>query len=125
MGKLTIDETKLKKAIAEKPEEVSALFTKASSSTTATNADGFARRMYDQLNASIKVITQKAGTAGTMTDKSLMGDEIGRFGTQITSLTSKLTDKESKYYRRFDAMEKAMQKYNNQSNYLSSQLSKM
>ncbi len=124
-GRLSLDETKLKEAIAASPDAITTMFTKYSGSATSSTGDGIARRVYDQMTTAISLVSQKAGTSGAIVDKSMMSDEITRYKTQISTLSSKMADKESAYYKKFGAMEKAMQKYNNQASYFQSQVSKM
>ncbi len=128
-GKLVIDETKLKAAITNNLDDVKTFFTKTSSDTGTTvtnttkyNESGIGWRIYDQLNASMKELTAKAGSSTTV-DNSLLGKSIGNIGDQINAFEDRLTQIENRYWRQFTEMEKAISKANSQSGWLSQQFS--
>ncbi|MBP1931510.1 flagellar filament capping protein FliD [Ammoniphilus resinae] len=130
-GKLVINEDKLKEAITNNIESVKEFFTKTydtgdKSDTTVNNStkyqnSGVAWRFYDQLNASIKDITDKAGLAGATETTSLMGKAIGEIDDRIDAFQNRLIEVENRYWRQFTAMEKAIQKANSQSGWMMQQ----
>src|SRR5690606_7785305 len=76
-GKLMIDETKLRQAIEERPDEVMALFTQAPAEEGNQNQMGIGRRVYQLLGTAMSRITERAGTAGvTIADQSVLGKQI-------------------------------------------------
>lgn len=116
-GKLYIDENKLRSALSDNPEAVMKLFTNSESGTE----QGIAVRLYDQVSAGMKRITDTAGTVSTGVDNSSLGREIDRVEKRISTLEERLIEVENRYYRQFTAMERAIQQMNAQSLWLSQQ----
>ncbi|WHT47914.1 flagellar filament capping protein FliD [Sporosarcina thermotolerans] len=111
-GKLAINEDDLRKAITENPNQVYELFAK---SATDTDKGGIAiqfRKTMDGFNA---VISEKAGTTGTVSDNFAMGRSLKSMNQQIDRFEDRLKMMEDRYWRQFTAMEKAIQKANAQS----------
>ncbi|SFC24243.1 flagellar hook-associated protein 2 [Bacillus sp. OV322] len=120
-GKLTIDEDKLRAAIAKDPNAIYNLFNKDG----ATSADkGLARRLRDDIKGTMTDIESKAGKTSSVNNTFTIGKLLNSIGTQITSFQDKLTSTETRYYNQFNAMEQAIQKANSQSGYLTQMLSK-
>ncbi|MCA0757559.1 flagellar filament capping protein FliD [Paenibacillus sp. N4] len=119
-GKLYIDETKLKKALTDNPEEVMALFTTDGASDS---NDGIATRLYDKASALFKQITDKAGTTTSVDTQFLMGKENKQITEQMSRLEARLLDLENRYYKQFTAMEKYISQMNSQSDWLYQQFS--
>lgn len=134
-GKLTIDEAKLKGLLETNASDVQALFTKTyntgnSTDTTATSSSkfqnsGVAWRVYDQLNSSIQQLIGKAGDANGATSSSVLDKALKRLDEQIISWEDRLAQKEENYWKKFAAMEKAIQQANTQSAWLTNQLGGM
>ncbi|WP_159885440.1 flagellar filament capping protein FliD [Paenibacillus puerhi] len=122
-GKLYIDEDKLKKALAEKPDEVMALFTKDDGNKETSTGDGFATRMYEKASALFTDITNKAGVLNSVEEKYLIGKETKRINERIDRMITKMEDLETRYYKQFTAMETYLNRMNAQSNWLSQQFS--
>ncbi|NRR23237.1 flagellar filament capping protein FliD [Brevibacillus sp. MS2.2] len=126
-GKLYIDETKLRKAIRENGTDVMDLFTKTSSSTdpkTKFEESGIAQRLYSTLGEITTKITKKAGSVG-MTDESeyfTMGKDMKNLKDQIKQWERRMDKIEDRYWRKFTALENAMNKMNSQSAWLAQQL---
>ncbi len=129
-GKLTIDEDKLDKALAEKPDEVVKLFTSKSDKLYGDNDNkaerfkesGLADRLNDIINNNIKTtgeykgyLITKAGQSGKIDISSDLYKRIEDVDERIFKLMDMLARKEDFYYRQFAAMEAAMQQYNAQS----------
>ncbi|KRE44482.1 flagellar filament capping protein FliD [Paenibacillus sp. Soil522] len=119
-GKLYIDETKLKQALTDNPDEVMALFT-TNGATEST--DGIATRLYDKASALFNQITEKAGATASVETTYLMGKENIRLTKQLSNLADRLDDLESRYYKQFTAMETYLSQMNSQSGWLSQQFS--
>jgi flagellar hook-associated protein 2 len=119
-GKLYIDETKLKAAITDNPDEVMALFT-TDGSTEAT--DGIATKLYDKAAALFKQITDRAGTATSVENSYEIGKESKRISERMSDLTDRLTALETRYYKQFTAMETFINQMNSQSSWLAQQFS--
>ncbi|MBS4535778.1 flagellar filament capping protein FliD [Clostridium sp. D2Q-14] len=139
-GKLVIDETKLRDALNDRPEDVIALFTKDStvSYDDTSNrgerykSEGIAERLNDILNDNIRTtrdeygnkgrLLEKAGIEGDISDTdNMLSEKIEDYEGRITTLLKELTDKENYYYSMFAKMEKAIQQMNAQSGWLNQQ----
>lgn len=130
-GKLEIDEAKLTEAINTRFDEVVQLFTKTSDTVADTpeNAKkrrgelGFAERIYEEITKQLTSFTKKIGSGSIEAlDDSVLGKQLKELGNRESDLERKLEDIETRYYKRFTAMEQAIQKLNNQSSWLASQL---
>jgi flagellar hook-associated protein 2 len=115
-GKLYLDEDKLNKALAADPDAVIAMFT-----ATGTNGkyQGVAENLYNELDDTLDQIKSKAGQFNSFNDNSFISKQITNLDTEITRQNNRMVDLESAYYRRFTAMETAINKFNSQSAYLS------
>ncbi len=142
-GKLVIDETRLKDAITNSPDEVVSLFTKESSKAYSPDMDsadrairdsenGIANRLFDVMQDYIRtsrnnegqkgLLLEKAGIAGDISDfTNLMSKEMQSKDLIINTLLDKLVSKENHYYAKFTAMESALSKMNSQSAWLTQQ----
>ncbi|WP_291964907.1 flagellar filament capping protein FliD [Caloramator sp.] len=146
-GKIIIDESKLKAALENRPDDVLNLLTKTSSIAYDPNKTytgrgdrnseiGIFQRIKDILEDNIRTTRNSSGKKGALLEKAgLKGDfsefnnllykELQQKDRLIEDLNKKLFDKENKYYQQFAKLEKAMQKYNDQSAWLLSQLGAM
>ncbi|WP_409290514.1 flagellar hook-associated protein 2 [Peribacillus sp. SCS-37] len=121
-GKLTIDETKLREAIAKDPNAIYELFQKEST-TNSTADQGLAQRMRDSIKKTMLNIEKKAGKT-TMTNQSFtIGRLLDNMNNSINRFEDRLIQVEDRYYRQFTAMEKAISKANSQSAYIMQQFS--
>ncbi len=114
-GKLVIDETKLKNALAADSTSVQNLFLKAGSGNDA----GVAVRIKDQMEAMTKLdglLDVRIGGSGSL------AREITNIDSQIKRMEEQLGMREDRLYRQFTAMEKALSTLKNQGSWLSSQL---
>lgn len=122
-GKIYLDEDKLKDALLNDQDKVISLFTSGSGISTGSEAfktQGLAQRIYSQTNAAMKKIGEKAGKIGTTGDNSLISKDIRDLDTRIKDWEKKLKDKETSLWKKFSAMEQAINKLNSQgSNLLS------
>ncbi|WP_404330231.1 flagellar filament capping protein FliD [Mesobacillus maritimus] len=109
-GKLFIDETKLKQALQDKPDEVMNLFTK-----NTVSGSGVGDRLYKELQTSIKRLGDRAGTPGTLVDNSALSKRIREMNDEIRTWQDRLGRVENRYWTQFTAMEKAMNQMNQQS----------
>ena len=121
-GKLYLNETKLNEALQADPEVVSKIFSTHAEGNSHAQ-DGIAVRLYDTLKAtSDKIVTEAGATSATTYDtKSNVAKQIAFYTTQMTTLNTKLTKMENDYYKKFNAMETALGKLNQQSTWLSQQ----
>lgn len=142
-GKIIIDETKLKEALKTKGDAVVKLFTKDSDikydPDHKTDKDryeqiGIFQRINDIIKDYTRTTRDSSGnkgmlikTAGITGDVSAYNNLISEqlknnYDKRISELELKLADKENKYYKQFAQLEKAMQKLNQQSSWLTQQL---
>ncbi|MGF9915651.1 flagellar filament capping protein FliD [Paenibacillus ehimensis] len=128
-AKLTIDETKLKQALASDPDSVIAMFTNfpadsGLSEEAKYKQKGIAQRMFDQIGSSINELSEKAGKPGTVENdiNTTLGSSMKTFERKIADLEAKMKKKENNYYVMFAQMEKAIQKSNAQSSWLAQRM---
>mgnify|MGYP001174131739 CR=1 FL=1 len=147
-GKLIVDEQKLKEAIRNNPDGVMELFSKKSEkysySRTMSSEEraiwykesGLAQRIYGIIEDNISTFRDKDGRKGLLLEKAgIQGDaseysnliykEIKEYESSISKLYEKLVQKENNYFRKFAAMEEALNSMYSQSNWLYAQLSSM
>ncbi|KDN59585.1 flagellar filament capping protein FliD [Exiguobacterium sp. AB2] len=105
-GKIELNEEKLKAAIEKDPDQVYQLFTNAET--------GLLPQIRDAATNSRSSITRIAGADGSGAPTYSMGREMTQIDTRIKRLNDLLVDKENAYYRRFAAMETAMNQANSQ-----------
>jgi len=125
-GKLYIDETKLRTAIRENGDKVTALFTNFSNDpdpATKYKQTGIAERLYDQLSTTINEVTTKAGSSTNPIDDSDIAKSIKRIDDEIETWEDRLQQIEDRYWKQFTAMEKAIQQYNSQGSWYAQMLS--
>lgn len=126
-GKLYIDETKLKAAIAGNPDQVSKLFTSsgdASTSATATSDDlGIAERIYRAANQTVTRVYKLAGSATENADISTFGLRLRDFDRKIDLANSKLADYEQRYYSQFAKLESSISNMQAQQSWLAQSFS--
>lgn len=151
-GKIVINESKLKAAIENNGDKVANLFMKVStaaptysSTINTSNTDlrksryaeeGIFQRVNDILqdyvrtsrdsNSKKGILTEVAGIKGDYSElHNTITTELDDKDKVIQNLITQLAAKENKYYLQFSKLDQAMQKMNEQSSWLTSQLSAM
>lgn len=114
-GKIYLDEDKLNEALDADPDAVIAMFT---SIGTDGNNQGIAERLYAGLDDTLDLIRGKAGQFNSFNDNSFISRQIKNLDSEISRQNNRMIDLENGYYRRFSAMETAINKFNSQSAYL-------
>lgn len=99
---------KLKKALQDDPDTVVNVLT------------GIAKNLYSAMADKMK--TSGVSSALTFYNDKQINSELKNYKSQINTWEDRLQDMEDKYYKQFTAMEKAMQKMNEQSSYFSSMM---
>ena len=117
-GKLYLDESKLREALAADPDAMKTVF---GTTGTTTAKQGIAVRLKAVMDAGKTSISDEAGLAGSDVSTGFLGDRISEYSKQIYKLTLKMNDEEDRYYNQFSAMETALQKLSAQSSWLSQQ----
>jgi len=142
-GKLYIDESKLKEALRNNPDQVVQLFAQKSDKDYSpdmsqadrlerTKESGLAYRLSDILDDYIRTIRnkdgkkglllEKAGIVGDITEfKNMMDEEIKRMEKRIDEMNELLIRREDRYWKQFTALEEAIQRMNMQSAWLAQQ----
>ncbi|SDX28482.1 flagellar filament capping protein FliD [Paenibacillus sp. CF384] len=136
-GKLTIkDESKLRAAIEADPERVMKFFTQQTTETNATlkvsptNPDnGVFNRLSNVVMSALDELSSRVGTSKVSTDKngsflqtSIFSKNLRDIDVKINDENDRLTRLETSYYKKFTAMETAMNRYNSQSSSLFSSM---
>ncbi|MDR0123724.1 flagellar hook-associated protein 2 [Bacillus zhangzhouensis] len=127
-GKLVINEKKLKEAIEEDPQKVSQMFISGSLNVDSKDKDkaqqqykeqGIIYRVKNSLTAFSKSIQTKAGSTTMELKEYGLGKDLDSLGKRMSTFQDRLKLVEARYYTKFNAMDSAIQKLNNQSGYLS------
>lgn len=147
-GKLVIDETKLKEALQRDADSVMQLLFKTPDPATADETakkeqTGLVNRLFGNIIDGMKGIISKAGTGNNaslyrsvqatimldfvtnQSSKSIIDESIQRYQKTIASLNDRFITTQERYYARFTAMERAIDRANSQSMWLSQQLGGM
>lgn len=142
---IAIDEDKLKEALETDAESVWDLFAKDSDidyTRTLSNAEysqrhseiGFARRISDIIKDNMSTRRNTGGYKGIFVelagvdndasqDTNDISEKLRKIELRVKDAISRMETKETSYWKKFTAMERALQKMNTQSNWLASQLS--
>lgn len=142
---LIIDETKLKEAISKDPKGVMKLFQKedlidyspvlsSEESAQRYKETGFAQRVHDIIMSNARtnrnqfglkgVLLEKAGLKGDVSSlNNIIEDSIQDIDKRIDQAIERMQNKEDRYWKKFSAMEAAMQRLNAQSDWLYAQFS--
>lgn len=75
------------------------------------------------MNAAMDKLKTKAGNSFSTNQQFTIGRELNDVGKRIDSFENKLKQVEDRYWRQFTAMEKAIQRSNEQSMFLMNQFS--
>lgn len=120
MGKLHIDEDKLRDALAKDPEAVMRMFNATGESI---GEKGVAARLYDIVKTGMDNVIEKAGGGEfEKVDNSILGKQIRDMEKRISDFEEKMFRLEERYWRQFTAMEQAIQAMNQQSMWLATQM---
>lgn len=120
-GKLVMEDppTKLLKALETNPQEIQKLFTDAT--------DGIAVKIKGVLDNATKggrpnSLVDIAGNVGSSNASNMLGRQIDSYERTLSSLKRKYKLEESRYWKQFNAMEKAVAAMNQQSAFLMQQM---
>lgn len=125
-GKLEIDEEKLRAAIEKDPSGIYNLFmvnvekTVDGKQVTDLEKSGIARRLRADLKTAMTDISTKAGKSSSVNNTFTLGKLLDDYEDKISAFEEKMKNLESRYYKQFTAMEKAINQANSQSASLSS-----
>lgn len=122
-GTLEIDEKKLRKALEEDPDAVTALFTNKGDKEEKKVIDGvektvdtrgFLVKLRDTMDSFKLEIEKKAGRATFTDNQYSIGKTIIDMDKRIDTWKDKLERTEARYWKQFNAMEQAINKANSQ-----------
>jgi flagellar hook-associated protein 2 len=116
-GHITLDEDKLKKALAAEPDCVYKVF---GSQSDANASEGVSNRIADVMHKGLKSIKSYAGTSVTSDDSSTLGTHIRNMLTKMSDFKETMDAYEDKLYDKYDNMEVALQQLTSQLSYISS-----
>ena len=140
-GRITLDETKLRSALASDPDAVAEAFTAPLEQKQVTNSDGSTSWVDDTSSggaisrlkvrldkyaattgATKGILIEKAGSQYSPTAllQNMMQDRIDSYDDVIDTLTDRLNDKIDFYTSKFSKLEILIAQMNSQSSYLSS-----
>jgi flagellar hook-associated protein 2 len=122
-GKLVLDETKLKKALAEDSDSVYNVFSKLSNVTDEkgnedTKYNGIAQRLGDILTNANKTIKTRAGSSSDITEDSDLNNLLRELQTKMSNFKKLMKTFEDRLYKKYDAMETALAKLGTQLNFI-------
>lgn len=134
-GHIMLDEETLRKALAEEPNSVYKIFASdqdssyvagSTSKKPITNAQkkldyantGIANRLTTVMKEGLSTISDHAGTSKDTGDQSYLGKLITNLQTKMSTFKTQMSAYESMLYKRYDAMEVALQSFGTQLNYI-------
>lgn len=116
-GHITLDEDKLKTALAAEPDSVRELFNSSGDYTdengkvqTDYDKQGVIGRISDSLYKNLKTMKSYAGTSTEAADGSSLGDLIRELQTKMSNFKTMMKSYENLLYKKYDAMEIAIQR---------------
>ncbi|MGY3189328.1 flagellar filament capping protein FliD [Lysinibacillus sp. TE18511] len=122
-GTLEIDQVKLRKALEDDPDAVTALFTNKGSEKETITVDGvektvdtrgFLQKIRGTMDKFSQNIEKKAGRASSTDNSYTIGKSLVDMDKRIDTWKDKLEKIEARYWKQFSAMEKAINKANSQ-----------
>lgn len=122
-GKIELDEEKLKKALNAEPNSVYEIFGKmgeydSNTKTSDFSTSGVAQRLSDVFNNGMKSIKTHAGVSTEVDDNSELGNKIKDWQNKMSDFKTKMKAFEDLLYKKYDAMEMALQKLAMTMNYV-------
>ena len=123
-GQLTLDEDKLRAALAEDSDAVYNVFAKLEDGNEDDfNTSGIAQRLGDVLNEGNKAIKSKSGTDLGLNDDSDLSTLLRELNTKMSNFKAMMNAFEDKLYKKYDAMEVSLSRLGTQLNYVTSAFS--
>lgn len=120
-GKLVLDETALRNALASNPGGVEQLFTQAQDGL-AKLLDNSLKNVANTSSGSPGMLVQMAGLKGYSSEKNnTLSQQITSIEDRIEQLKSIYEKQKERYWKQFNTMERVLANMSAQSNYLSSQ----
>ncbi len=122
-GQIELDEDKLKAALAAEPNSVYEIFGKmgdydSTTKTTDFSTSGVAQRLGDVFNTGLKNLRSHSGSSNAIDDNSELGNKIKEWQDKMSDFKAKMTTFENLLYKKYDAMEIALQRMAMTMNYV-------
>lgn len=122
-GKLQLDETALRNALASDPSSVEKLFTDATEGL-ASQLTTIMKNTANQSSGSPGVLVQLAGASGYATeDNNTLSKQLSEIEERIQNLEDQYDREKERYWNQFNTMEQILANFNSQSAMLQSQFS--
>jgi flagellar hook-associated protein 2 len=123
IGKLEVDDDKLKTALESRGDQIQKLFTQNGNTS---EAKGILQKIKDSIKSNFEgdgILLQKAGYENTRwASNNQLSKNIQAKKQQISDLQQRMLDKQQRYYQMFAALERNMNNLNSQSSWLASSL---
>ena len=121
-GQLTLDEDKLRRALADDPDSVYSVFASMDStnSTTMKNSstNGIAQRLGDIFVSAKSSIEQRAGSSSDILEDSDLNNLLRQLQTRMSNFKKMMSSFEDALYKKYDAMESTLARLGTQLNYV-------
>ena len=124
-GQLTLDEDKLRAALAENGDAVYNTFSKLTTTKDATGKDvtdynksGVAQRLADVFTNATKLIKSRAGSSADIAEDSELNNLLRELQTKMSNFRKLMNAFEDRLYKKYDAMEVALSKLGSQLNFI-------
>ncbi|WP_430790969.1 flagellar hook-associated protein 2 [Virgibacillus flavescens] len=116
-GKLIVNESDLREALTANPDGVQKLFSNSDEGASR----GIINRLEDSLESTMERIESRAGGGTDTLENYTLGKRMKDLNEEISDFEDRLVRVENRYWGEFTAMEKAIQRMNQQSAQLMSQ----
>ena len=83
---------------------------------------GIARQLQNELDKTMKSISERAGSSTNLYDQSTIGKTLKNIDDQIFRMEERLARMEDRYWKQFTAMEQALQAMYQQGDWLAQQM---
>ena len=116
-GQLTLNEDKLRSALAEDPNAVYNVFAKLDADDN-YNSNGIAQRLGDVLSNGLKAVKTRAGSDNGISEDSDLNNLLRELQTKMSNFKVMMNAFEDKLYKKYDAMESTLALLGAQLNYV-------
>lgn len=113
-GKLEVDEDKLRRALEDDARSVQRLF----SNSVEGEGRGIINRLDNTGDRITARIREQAGRSTSTLEQYSLGRRLKEIDTRMTAFQARLQQVETRYWSQFTRMEQAIQRMNDQSNYM-------
>lgn len=116
-GQLTLDEEKLRMALADDPNSVYNIFAKLDKNDD-VSGNGVAQRLGDVFTNGLKSIKTRAGSSNDISEDSDLNNLLRELQTKMSNFKIMMNAFEDRLYKKYDAMESALALLGAQLNYV-------